>query len=115
MNWFEAEEACNRHGGHLASVTNQAVHNYIKGKPIQAWIGGTNKNEAGTWLWTDCSDWDFNSGWNWGEPNNWQGKAENCAEYSNYGYGYMDMGGMTNPATQNKDLFAAKQFVQVRK
>ena len=27
----------------------------------------------------------------------------------------MDMGGMTNPATQNKDLFAAKQFVQVRK
>ena len=27
----------------------------------------------------------------------------------------LDQGGMTNLATQNKDMFAAKQFVQVRK
>ena len=27
----------------------------------------------------------------------------------------MDMGGMTNSAIQNKDMFAAKQFVQVTK
>ena len=79
MDWSEAEMACERQGSHLASVTNQEVHNYIKGKQIKAWIGGTDMNEEGTWLWTDCSDWSFNSGWNWGEPNNYWW-AEDCAE-----------------------------------
>ena len=79
-NWFEAEEACQRHGGHLASITNQDDDNYIKGKQIRAWIGGTDINKEGTWLWTDCSDWSFNSGWRSGEPNNKNGGAtEDCA------------------------------------
>ena len=56
-NWFEAEEACERQVGHLASVTSQEVHNHIKGKQITAWIGGTDMNNEGAWLWTDCSDW----------------------------------------------------------
>ena len=90
-DWFEAEEACKSQGSHLASVTNQEVHDYIKGKQIHAWIGGTDINKEGTWVWTDCSDWDFDSGWSWDQPNNlgYGTIGANCVE-SGYGYGWND-------------------------
>ena len=81
-NWFEAEETCKSYHGHLASVTNQSIHDYMMSKNEQVWIGSTDLN--GEWVWTDCSFWDFLSGWKWGEPSgrhSHNGVPEDCMEY----------------------------------
>ena len=50
-SWEEAEKFCNDEGGHLASVTNLEIHNYIQSKvnPKDSktflWIGGTDHEE----------------------------------------------------------------------
>ena len=68
--------------GHLASVTNEKVHQYIQGR-LQgsiAWIGGIDLHKNSKWLWADCQDWDFTR-WMRHEPNN---PNENCVEYSTH-------------------------------
>ena len=81
--WFEAEETCQkRYGGHLASVTSQSVHEYMVSKKKQVWIGGTDIHSE--WVWSDCSVWNFFSGWKSGEPSGTHpiyGHTENCMEY----------------------------------
>ena len=75
QNWTKAEQMCIKNGGHLASITNQDIHNYIWDKIQSAtersvWVGGTDKEEEGTWKWSDGSVWDFA---NWpAEPNNFK-------------------------------------------
>ena len=88
--WFEAEETCKTHDGHLASVTDQHIHDYMMGKGRTVWIGGVLADHESTWVWTDCSDWDFNSGWKQGEPNNFG--WEKCVAYHNWdGNGWNDL------------------------
>ena len=65
LSWANAERFCNEKGGHLASVTNLEIHNYIWSKVNPNdyrtffWIGGTGKDEEGRWSWTDGSAWEF--------------------------------------------------------
>ena len=80
-DWFGAEEACQKRGGHLASVNNERVHNYMQSKEFKGWIGGIDVNKgkgSWNWTWTDCSEWEFNSGWASGEP---RPGHEYCVEY----------------------------------
>ena len=59
-NWDDAERFCqSQHGGHLAAVTNQEIHDYINNKGRDMWVGGTDKQHEGVWSWSDCSDWGF--------------------------------------------------------
>ena len=79
-SWDEAEEFCQKEGGHLASVTSEAIHEYIiKEKNRKGvgylWLGGSDKKEEGVWKWSDGSPWEFNR-WNPGEPNN--GSEAHC-------------------------------------
>ena len=86
--WDEAEETCKvKHKGHLASVPSEQVHKYLQRKKTSGWIGGVNKdfynpvNEDSTWVWTDCSEWDFD-GWEEEEPSKGQdSRLEKCVEY----------------------------------
>ena len=83
-NWFEAEETCKMmYNSHLASVTSQGIHDFMMSKKRQFWIGGTDLNAWGEWVWTDCSVWDFHSGWKRGEPSGRHpnGEPEYCLEY----------------------------------
>ena len=81
-NWFDAEETCKRHGGHLASVTDQNIHDYMRNRAgVDRWIGGFLGSQERNWLWTDCSEWDFDSVWMEGEPNH---DYEKCVEYSSW-------------------------------
>ena len=98
--WSEAERFCQSQGGHLASVTSRKIHNYLNGKGVTLWVGGTDEDQEGSWFWSDCSDWRFTL---WGvmsydtglglgsldvqQPNNglsgmvWpQGREENCLQ-----------------------------------
>ena len=59
-NWYDAENFCQgQHGGHLAAVTNQEIHDYINSKGRDIWVGGTDRQNEGGWSWSDCSDWGF--------------------------------------------------------
>ena len=40
-SWFDAEEFCNDKDGHLASITNQETHMYLRyGENVNKWEGG---------------------------------------------------------------------------
>ena len=82
-NWNEAENFCKSKGGHLASVTSLDVHNFMLEwaglNKTKVWIGATDQEREGTWIWSDCSSYNF-EGW----VHNATGKRkENCAELYN--------------------------------
>ena len=53
-------------------MTNEQVNNFLK-KGEEIWIGGKRELGNETFVWTDCSSWDFNSLWHNGEPDNAHG------------------------------------------
>ena len=62
-----------KNGGHLASITSEAVNAYIfeekKKRPLaNVWIGGSDKEIESVWKWTDGSPWNFTN-WYPGQPN----------------------------------------------
>ena len=78
--WYEAEDFCKRIGGHLASVPNEGIHSYLKeyteGGTSGKWVGGISEPNNDTWVWTDCTSWDYNAGWGMNVPNDPQ--TERC-------------------------------------
>ena len=81
--WVEAERHCNNKDGHLASVTNLNIHNYISTKARKSkdteygyWIGGTYLEKENRWQWSDGSKWEFK--WGTGQPNNADGGDQHC-------------------------------------
>ena len=80
--WYQAEAHCVRIGGHLASVPNEQVHKYFQSKEIDThgrWVGGIRKGESDTWVWTDCSAWNYNPGWGQGKL---MKSSSDCLRYS---------------------------------
>ena len=89
-SWNQAEQQCQDIFGHLASVTSDTIHQYVlegmKKRGIDfLWLGGTDKDEEGTWKWSDGSPFEFTN-WLWGEPNNWIGNEldEDCMHMDNF-------------------------------
>ena len=82
-SWHKAEEFCVSIGGHLASVPNEQVHKYLQSKDINIlgrWVGGIQKEWGNdTWVWSDCSAWNYNPGWGQ-EPSS---SSRNCLRYNN--------------------------------
>ena len=64
-SWPDAEQFCNENDGHLASVTNLKIQNYLQSKVEKndsntfLWIGGTDRENEGKWGWIDGNDWNF--------------------------------------------------------
>ena len=83
-NWNDAEDFCQKEGGHLASVTSNATRDFVvegmnrTGLP-DAWIGGNDIDEEGVWKWTDCTPWEFTF-WAGAEPNN-ANAGEDCVHH----------------------------------
>jgi len=63
-NWTDAEDFCQKEGGHLASVHSDAAVDFVLrgmarlGLDI-AWLGGNDIEVEGAWQWTDCTPWNF--------------------------------------------------------
>ena len=86
-SWANAEKYCNDENSHLASVSNQETHDYIRSRVRTTdsttffWIGGTDKDQEGHWTWRDGSTWNF-SQWSTQpviQPDNYGGN-EDCLQ-----------------------------------
>ncbi|XP_067682617.1 C-type lectin BfL-2-like [Haliotis asinina] len=68
QSWTDAKNNCSQDGRHLLKVDNLETNllmNYLAVKHGKSfWLGGTDEQEEGTWLWTDNSS--FKSVW-WDE------------------------------------------------
>ena len=76
-SWSEAEEFCQRKGGHLASIVSQKEQEELVGLlgSRYFWLGGSDAEKEGQWTWTDQKPWSVQY-WNESEPNGRGG--ENC-------------------------------------
>jgi hypothetical protein len=83
--FFNAEEACIKLKGHLASVHNlytnifiaeQAQEYFVKSNTTDFWLGANDLQTLGKWRWTDSTSFKF-SNWNANEPKNSSGNE--CA------------------------------------
>ncbi|XP_059211185.1 ladderlectin-like [Centropristis striata] len=88
QSWARAERNCQSLGANLATVHRAEEYHGIKrmiqdvthGHP-RTWIGGSDAEEEGVWLWGDGTPFRF-SYWCSGQPNNWG--VQHCVEI-NYG------------------------------
>ncbi|XP_047435900.1 ladderlectin-like [Mugil cephalus] len=83
MTWTSAEKNCQSLGGNLASVRDvfeyQAIQKLTSNGTSHypdTWIGGSDGEEDGVWLWSDGTPFHY-SNWYPGEPNNLSG-PQNC-------------------------------------
>jgi hypothetical protein len=82
--WQDAEQHCEEHGGHLASIASEAEAQPLRVSlapslpDVNLWIGLVEPQE-GRWLGPDAKPARFFA-WNDGEPNN-SGGAENCGSW----------------------------------
>ncbi|KAG8138948.1 hypothetical protein E2320_001758, partial [Naja naja] len=66
-NWSAARDHCRNLGGNLASIPNKAVQVNLKSAAGDTWIGFSDKNWDGRFLWTDGSGVYFTN-WAKGSP-----------------------------------------------
>ncbi|XP_067381254.1 ladderlectin-like [Channa argus] len=85
MTWAQAEKNCQSIGANLASVHNTYEYHEIQRLITTAtheyketWIGGSDAQQEGTWLWSDGRSLQYTN-WAPGEPNNIHGR-QHCLQ-----------------------------------
>ncbi|XP_041634977.1 ladderlectin-like [Cheilinus undulatus] len=79
MSWANAERHCQAQDGNLASVHSNVEYHFIQGMILKqtqtfpnTWLGGSDAEQDGTWLWSDGSHFTY-ANWCPGEPNDANG------------------------------------------
>ena len=80
-SWADAETHCRGEGGHLASIVSEEDARLVMALAEEAeegliWLGGTDQEQEGDWLWRDGSRWNYEQ-WQEGGYGS-QGDKENC-------------------------------------
>ena len=88
-NWADAEADCVVQGGHLISVHDQAMQDYLSATAFSIaasdwWIGLNDQSQEGSFAWADATPLDFTA-WAGGEPNN--AGEEDCANMATWAGG----------------------------
>ncbi|XP_031159861.1 type-2 ice-structuring protein-like [Sander lucioperca] len=85
MTWAKAERNCQSQGGNLASVHNIQEYHEIQRLIVkssyeykEAWIGGSDAQEEGTWMWSDGSRFIYQN-WCPTHPDNMHG-IQHCLQ-----------------------------------
>ncbi|XP_078660072.1 uncharacterized protein LOC144904802 [Branchiostoma floridae x Branchiostoma belcheri] len=81
-SWFRASQSCGQQGAELASISNQAEQNFVYSliQPASinnVWIGLNDRTVQMFFQWSDGSPVTLTL-WNTNEPNNYQGRDEDC-------------------------------------
>merc|ERR1712142_764444 len=77
-NWQDAQQTCQMEGGNLVTVDTSEINNILKSERKRIWIGASDLETEGTFLWTNGKPLSYNS-WARGEPND-HGNREDCVE-----------------------------------
>ncbi|XP_076879089.1 galactose-specific lectin nattectin-like [Brachyhypopomus gauderio] len=85
VTWAEAENACLRYGGNLASVHTVSEYRFLQnlikemsGSFPLTWIGGHDGVKEGQWLWSDGTEVNFYY-WRTNQPDNYLNN-EDCMQ-----------------------------------
>src|SRR5207253_2275615 len=90
--WDAARAACIGWGGDLAGLSSIAERQLVGGKlATDAWIGGTDVQAEGTFVWCNGEPW--LAAWSANEPNNGAPLGpENCVELAGQADTFNDLG-----------------------
>ena len=79
LSWKDAEAQCQETDSHLAIIRNVEQNDIVKNmfQNMQIWIGLTDQQTEGTWMYADGSPLAQFNKWKEGAPNG--GEGENCA------------------------------------
>ncbi|XP_060075433.1 perlucin-like protein [Ylistrum balloti] len=84
--WRSAKESCSENGSHLVDILsweeNEWIHQRLNSYRYYEdyYIGATDQQHEGLFIWTNSGDALEYGNWNDGEPNQHLGTPENCAE-----------------------------------
>lgn len=72
MTWKQAKEYCEKMGGHLVTVSSETEEAVIENLALsqeQYWLGATDENKEGQWVWVTGEEWNYTN-WANGQPDN---------------------------------------------
>uniref|UniRef100_A0A8D0D1I4 C-type lectin domain-containing protein n=1 Tax=Sander lucioperca TaxID=283035 RepID=A0A8D0D1I4_SANLU len=78
-SWQESRADCLRRGADLVIINSKEEQDFTRKFHKLTWIGLTDRETKGTWKWVDGTLL-TKSYWNPGEPNDFEGKNEDCVE-----------------------------------
>lgn len=77
LSWGTARQFCEALGGHLATITSEGEENAIASSnalsttsQIGFWLGGSDAEEEGTWIWLTGEDFTYSNWHPEGQPDN---------------------------------------------
>lgn len=93
-SWVDAETACIRIGGNLASIHSSEENLFLskliarvnRYEGLHTWIGGSDAVKERKWLWSDGTAFNYQR-WGPGEPNN---HGDNCIQMNYAGTFWRD-------------------------
>ncbi|XP_067653958.1 perlucin-like isoform X1 [Haliotis asinina] len=92
-SFVEAHGYCQYLGSHLATIESRDEDSFIRGhvlrhgKAEKYWLGGTDLNLEGKWLWEGQRPFGFRN-WIPGQPDNWK-HHEHCLEIRKHHHHYL--------------------------
>ncbi|XP_028282423.1 CD209 antigen-like protein E [Parambassis ranga] len=86
-SWHDSKADCVQKGADLVIINSKeeqvSLRNFLRKFKKRVWIGLTDKETEGVWKWVDGTQLSI-SFWIPGEPNNFEGKDEDCGEIRYY-------------------------------
>uniref|UniRef100_A0A3B3I9T0 C-type lectin domain-containing protein n=1 Tax=Oryzias latipes TaxID=8090 RepID=A0A3B3I9T0_ORYLA len=84
-SWRDSQYDCWGKGADLVIIDNKEENAFVRKFQKKLWIGLSDRLREGSWIWQDGTPL-RTSFWYPGEPNNFRGTEEDCAETKYYDY-----------------------------
>ncbi|XP_035285555.1 CD209 antigen-like protein E isoform X2 [Anguilla anguilla] len=83
MHWSQSQEYCTSKGAHLVIIKNQQEQNFVSSSIREThWIGLSDRDTEGQWVWVDGTPLDRSGTQYWWEtePDNWMDSGDPSGE-----------------------------------
>ncbi|XP_071148863.1 perlucin-like [Mytilus edulis] len=90
--WTDAKSACEAEEGMLVEVDSKCENEFVKKSANESgyWLGGTDEQEEGVWVWSHSQNFITYTDWKAGEPNNARGNEHCLILWESSGYAWND-------------------------